>query len=76
MKLSPEDAPHSVKGFNNEREEQLEKSRLWALNSFLVKELNHKIQQSHFGENHNLKRLMHPNVHCSTIYNSQDMEAT
>ena len=26
------------------------------------------------GENHNLKRYMHPNVHCSTIYNSQDLE--
>ena len=23
----------------------------------------------------NLKRYMHPNVHCSTVYNSQDMEA-
>ena len=22
------------------------------------------------------KKWMHPNVHCSTIYNSQDMEAT
>ena len=22
------------------------------------------------------KRHMHPNVHCSTIYDSQDMEAT
>ena len=29
-----------------------------------------------FRENHNSKRYMHPNVHCSTIYNSQDMEAT
>ena len=28
------------------------------------------------GENHNLKRHMHPSVHCSTIYNSQDMEVT
>ena len=28
------------------------------------------------GENHNLKRYLHPNVHCSTVYNSQDMEAT
>ena len=28
------------------------------------------------GENHNLKRYMHPNVHCCTIYNSQDMETT
>ena len=28
------------------------------------------------GENSNLKRYMHPNVHCSTIYNSQDMEVT
>ena len=27
-------------------------------------------------ENHNFKRHMYPSVHCSTIYNSQDMEAT
>ena len=27
-------------------------------------------------ENHNLKRFMHPNIHCNTVYNSQDMEAT
>ena len=27
-------------------------------------------------EDHNSKRHMHPNVHCSTIYNSQVMEAT
>ena len=27
-------------------------------------------------ENHNLKRCMYSNVHCSTIYNRQDMEAT
>ena len=27
-------------------------------------------------ENSNLKRYIHPNVHCSTIYNSQDMKAT
>ena len=27
-------------------------------------------------ENFNLKRYMHPNVHCSTIYNSQGMETT
>ena len=29
-----------------------------------------------FGENSNCKRFMHPNVHCSNIYNSQDMETT
>ena len=28
------------------------------------------------GENYNLKRYMYPNVHSSSIYNSQDMEAT
>ena len=28
------------------------------------------------GENPNLKRYVHPNVHCSTISNSQSMEAT
>jgi len=27
-------------------------------------------------EKHNSKRRMYPSVHCSTIYNSQDMEAT
>ena len=27
-------------------------------------------------ENYNSKRYMHPSVHCSTIYNSQDIEAT
>ena len=27
-------------------------------------------------EKHGLKRYTHPNVHCSTIYNGQDMETT
>ena len=27
-------------------------------------------------ENYNLKKYMHPNVHCSIICNSQDMETT
>ena len=27
-------------------------------------------------ENHNSKRSMHSNVHSSTTYNNQDMEAT
>ena len=27
-------------------------------------------------ENTNLKRYMHPNIHSSILYNSQDMEAT
>jgi len=25
-----------------------------------------------YGENYNLKRYMHPNIHSSTVYNSQD----
>ena len=28
------------------------------------------------GQNYNLKRYMHPYVHCTTIHNSQDMETT
>ena len=28
------------------------------------------------GENHHVKRSMHPNVHCSAIYNSQNTDAT
>ena len=27
-------------------------------------------------EKHDLKGYMHPNVHCSTVYNIQDREAT
>ena len=27
------------------------------------------------GEKHALKVYMHPNIHCSTIYNSQNIEA-
>ena len=27
-------------------------------------------------ENHNLKRHMHPNIHCTAIHDTQDMEAT
>ena len=34
-------------------------------------------QQSHsWAYNHGLKGYMHPSVHCSTVYNSQDMEVT
>ena len=29
-----------------------------------------------YPEKTNLKRYMHPNVHSSTVYNSQDMDAT
>ena len=39
------------------------------------------IKQSHSQaytqrKTHNLKRYVHPNIYCSTVYNSQDMEAT
>jgi len=39
------------------------------------------IQKSHswtyiWGKESNLKRCMHFNIHSSTIYSSQDMEAT
>ena len=41
---------------------------------------NHMTQQSHYWaytlRKHNSKRVMYHNVHCSSIYNSQDMEAT
>ena len=29
-----------------------------------------------FREKHNLKRYIHPDVHCSTIYSNQNMEGT
>ena len=34
------------------------------------------IRRMNMSENSNLKRYMHPNVHSSTIYKNQDMEAT
>ena len=48
---------------------------------FLKKlKIEYMIQQSHpghmSGENRNSKRYMHPSVHCGTIYNSQNTEAT
>ena len=36
----------------------------------------HLLRDPWVGENYNSKRYMHPNNHCSTIYNSQNMEAT
>ena len=38
--------------------------------------INHMAQQSHDWANHNSKGHMYPNVHCSTVYNSQDMKTT
>ena len=44
-----------------------------------LKQNYHMTQQSHpwhiSGEKHNSKRYKQPNVHCSTIYNSQNIEA-
>ena len=42
------------------------RATIWSINS---------IPGHRSTENHNLKRCMHPNIYCSTIYNSQDMEA-
>ena len=34
------------------------------------------LQVAESGENYNLKRYTYPNVHSSSIYNSQDIKAT
>ena len=42
-------------------------------------QIRHNKLEIHKSSNYlklNSKRYMHPSVHCSTIYNSQDMEAT
>ena len=49
------------------------KNTIWPSNStlgYLFKKQTNKHQKTHS------KRYMHPNVHSSTIYNSQDMETT
>ena len=43
---------------------------------FYSSENKTSIKTSKEKENTNLKRYMHPKVHSSIIYNSQDMEAT
>ena len=37
---------------------------------------NNSIPRPILRENHNSERYMHPNIHCSTIYSCQNMEAT
>ena len=52
--------------------------RIWFLNTeFNVIEWSVlQTQFLNFQREHNSKRHMHPSVHCSTVYDSQDMEAT
>ena len=40
------------------------------------REKNQALNNALVRENHKSKRYMHPRVHSSTVYNSQDMEAT
>ena len=42
----------------------------------VVIESSNPIPAQVFGQNHNSKRYMHPNVHSHAIHNSQDMETT
>ena len=56
---------------------------LWRTVCGFLKKLNMKLPNDPaipllgiYPENDNLKRHMHPNVHHSTIHNSQDKEAT
>ena len=55
---------------------------LWKTAWRFLRKLNIELKYSNptFGhlsrKKHNLQRYMPPNVHCSTIYNSQDMETT
>ena len=44
------------------------------LNCQKAESLPNPISGNTYGENHNLKRYMHCNIHCSSIHNSQDME--
>ena len=48
------------------------KKRAFPANQNYDEALPHKGGTS--GENANSERYMHPSVHCSTIYNRQDME--
>ena len=55
-------------------------STVWRFLKKLKIELPHDPTISHLGiypeKNHNSKRHMHPEVHCSTIYNRQDVGTT
>ena len=47
-----------------------------ALKSLLVKVKEESEKVGLYWGNQNWKRHVHPNVHRSTVYNSQDMETT
>ena len=47
---------------------------LWENSNRVLIELLHPTPGHVSGENRNSKRYIHPNVHCSTIYNCQEME--
>ena len=49
---------------------------LWLLPQSLLTAVSEVRKNYKDQEISNLKRCMHPNVHCSTIYNSQDIKAT
>ena len=57
------------------------RARVLEWDAIAFSEIYHMIQQipllgNILRENRNSKRYMHPNVHCSTVYNSQNVEAT
>ena len=49
---------------------------IWRVLKKLKTELPYDSAIPSLKENHNLKRYMSPSVHCRSIYNNQDMEAT
>ena len=68
----PSPSPQPI--VNSRRSQACSLPRMEIIKRYSVKG---KLTISHIsGENNNSKRYMHPNIHCSTIYNSQDMEAT
>ena len=61
---------------NAKKTNKAEKRERKYLGVFVFFVLSKDLQEMSSVENHSSKRHMHPNVHCSTIYNSQVMEAT
>ena len=49
--------------------------RMWRKGS-IPRLLVQSYSWAYIQQNYNSKRYKHPYVHCSTIYNSQDIEAT
>ena len=80
--LNNKDALGNVNWYSHYGEWYEDSLKIWKFDSLKIPKKRAPIRPCNptpghlSGEKQGLKGFMHPNVHCSTVYNSQHMEAT